>query len=385
MAWRYYAQRALGGLWLDRDLELFDTSVSWALSGPGTLTAKVDSQTARQVALDGLLTLEEWSTAIFAENDGEIRWGGLLHSSSGDEGGVRSLDCIGYSGYPKGRIYNSNNYRLWEADPFDVVRVLWEYVQGQDNSNLNVIVDGHAAPEGMVIGDPSPGPRPERGQNEPKKDFDARLLAWQNYAGTPYELAWWNQQDCGDEIDNVLTEVGAEYVEAHSWADLAKTTVRHGIRLGTPYIGTRRDDLRFVEGENIFVPPNPERNGSEYANQVVVLGAGEERHTLREEAGFVEKGRLRRDKTLGAKDVLRPKLLKAMAEDELHRSRDMLKIDSFEVMDHPHAPFGSFAVGDEIRVRTYSGFENIDVWVRITELTVTPDSGDTISLSVRKL
>lgn len=380
--WRYYAQRILTGEWLDRDLDLTDVSLTWALSGPGALTAKVDPVLAPAVSEDGLMLLEEWSTAIYAEANGQIRWGGLLHTSADAGGGTRSLECIGFAGYPKGRIYDSK-YRLWEADPFDVVRVLWDYVQSDRNGDLGVTVDDDKCP--VKLGDPAPGPRPLRSDYDSAKEHNKAVTEWANYGGEPYELAWWNSQDCGDEIDNVIAEAGAEYMERHWWQDAEKTQVRHHIELGYPHIGTRRDDLRFVEGENVMVPPAPSRNGDTYASHIVALGAGEERFMLREHAELRENGRLRRDKVLGMKDVMSFKRLKKAAEDELVLSRDIVSFDTFEVIDHPNAPLGAWSVGDEITVQTFSGFQELNRSVRVVEMTMSPETSDSITVSVTRL
>ncbi len=387
MAWRYYAQRILSGAWLDRDLELYDVNITWALSGPGAMTAKVDRTLASQLAQDSLLVLEEWSTAIYAEADGVIRWGGILHSSATEEGGVRGLDIIGFAGYPNGRIYDSSEYRLWEADPFDVVRTLWTFVQSSTNGNLGVTVDTDTCP--VKIGDPSPGPRPARDDfpsNEAgKKKYQAALAVWTNYAGEPYELAWWLSLDCGSEIDNVLGEAGAEYKEKHEWANANRETVKHHIELGYPTLGVRQEGLRFMEGENMFVPPLPTRDGSGYANHIIALGAGEERHMLRQTAGTTVTGRLRRDLVVGSQDSRSNNQLKSLAEETLKYSVDMIFFDSFEVVDHPNAPIGSFNVGDEIRVQTFSGFETLDRWARITEISLNPEVADSVSVTVTKV
>lgn len=385
--WRYYAQRVLTGEWLDRDLELYDVNITWALSGPGGMSAKVDAIDARTVALDGLLVLEEWSTAVYAESDGEIRWGGILHSSTAEENGARSLEFVGFAGYPKGRVYMGNEYRLWEADPFDVVRTLWAYVQSDPSANLNVTVDSGSCP--VKIGDPSPGPKPVRSDypttEAGKKKYQNELAAWTNYAGEPYELAWWLSLDCGDEIENVVAEAGAEFFERHWWVDADRTQVAHHIDLGYPSIGGRRFDLRFAEGENIILPPLANRNGEGYANQILALGAGEERHMLRSGAGEIQPGKLRRDMVVGAQDVLSFNRLKKLAEDALSISRDILFFDSFEIIDHPNAPIGAWNVGEEIRVQTFSGFQPIDRWVTVTELTYSPENSDTASVSVTRL
>lgn len=381
-AWRFYAMRALTGAWLDRDLELYDVQLTWALSGPGAMTAKVDPILAREVAPDGLLILREWSTAVFAELDGQIRWGGLLHSSAPEDGGARSLEFIGYSGYPKGRIYGGN-YRQWEADPFDVIRTLWAYVQSTPNSNISMTVP--STKSSYRLGDAAKGSKPIRADYATQNLYNSALVEWTNYAGQAYELAWWNTTDCGDEIDSVTAESSSEWYETHKWATNERQSVIHSLKLADGPIGARRSDLRFVEGENLAVPPRPKRDGDIYANQVTALGAGEERFMLRKEAGGNYPGILRRDKVVSGKDIYSENRLFILAKDEFARSSSMLVFDSMEIFDHPNASIGSFGLGDEIRVQTHSGFESIDAWVKITEYSQTADESDIVSISVTRL
>ena len=380
-AWRYYAQRIRSGLWLDRDLAIYEPKLSWALAGPGTMSFKVDPITAKTLAPDNSLVLDEWSTAIYAEANNQIRWGGIVHSSvEGDSPGSRDIECISFSGYAKGRLYDGPYYFLWQPDVFDMIRLIWNFIQTTPGGNLGMLIDSNKA--GLTLGDPGPGPAPQRSSYKTTEAWQEAQTAWTNYPGQAYELAWWDQKDCGDEIDSICQETGAEFTEVHSWADSGKNTVTHRLDLGTPKLGSRRTDLRFVEGENIAVPPKAQRNGDNYANTVYALGAGEERFMLREIAGYVEPTRLRRDKVISMKDVMRPTLLKAAAEEELTKSRDMVYFDSFQAYDHPNAPFNSWGIGDEIRVQTFSGFEKLDRWVRVTEISINPEESDIIDVSV---
>ena len=60
----------------------------------------------------------------------------------------------------------------------------------------------------------------------------------------------------------------------------------------------------------------------------------------------------------------------------------MEDISALEVRDHPQAPIGSYDVGDEIRVQGDTGWADIDLWMRVTAIGISPEAGDAASLSL---
>lgn len=231
MAWRYYLQRALTDVWLDREAQLEQVDISWVLTGPGSMTAHIPADLALAVGIDGRPLFDVWSTIVYAEKDGEIRWGGLLNAMNDAENGEKDLTFISFSGYPKGRIY-TGEYRLYQADAFDIIRYIWNWIQFDPFGDLGVILSSGLS--GVTIGTEDPGPRPVQAEGESLTAFQNRLLSWQTLRNEPYELAWWNTPDCGSEIDQLLTEAGAEYVEVHLWANEEKTAVSHQIFMFRP-------------------------------------------------------------------------------------------------------------------------------------------------------
>lgn len=139
-AWRFIAQRALTGELLDLELPLALSALRWDLSGPGSLTGTVAPDTGTLRAADGRLLLEEWGTFLYAEADGEIRWGGIV-VSSGFEGSSWKVEAAGFTTYPNGLPYTAN-YSKVQADPADVVRDLWKHIQSHADGNLGVVVTG---------------------------------------------------------------------------------------------------------------------------------------------------------------------------------------------------------------------------------------------------
>lgn len=378
MGWIYHAQRALTGEWLDHDLQLQDVELTWQLTGPGAMTAWVDPYIAPQIASDNRFLLDEWSTLIYAEQDGIIKWGGMLASSADAGEGARTIACISFAGYPTGRIW-TKELSLYVADAFDLVRMLWDFVQEDPAADLDVQVSPDKA--NFIIGSADPGPMPTQNPGERDEDFSARLTAWQQLVNEPYELAWWNSPDCGQEIDNLMQQSRTDYVEQHAWVG---DQVAHYINLYPEGRVNRRTDLRFVEGENIRVAPLPERDGGKYANYMRGLGAGEDRHGLVFEAYGPHDGRLRRDGVYPAKELLDPNLLAVQTVDALRKAQNILQFDTVDLVAHPNAPVGSWELGDEILIETHSGFEKLHEWMRISEWTYKPDEPDLATLRLVK-
>ncbi len=381
MAWRYHIQRAISDVWLDRDAQLRTVNLEWALSGPGGLTAELDAISAEQIGIDGILMYDEWSTIIYAEEDDIIRWAGIVDSSADIGNGEREITAISFSGYPTGRIY-TGELRFYQEDGFDLIRMLWQLVQEDPQSDLGVILNDELS--GILIGSEDPGSKPEPNPGEDAASYEARVVAWQSAINEPYELNWWNTPDYGAEIDGLLADTSGEYVEYHSWVDSNKTGVKHNIDLYYMDAGSRRFDLRFVEGENVIVPPLPQRDGSTYANYVVALGAGEDRHTLRHESGRAD-NRLRRDFVLPIKDTYSPSRLARESELALDAMQQIMKYDTVEVFDHPNANIGSWSLGDDIFLETHSGYEKISDWARVVGWSIETDNPDRATLKLVRI
>lgn len=138
--WRYLVQRATTKKWLHSDLPLKRESLSWELSGAGSLSGTLSPDLGGMLAEDGKPLLDEWSTLIHVEADGIIRWSGIVISSS-FAGSKWSVEAAGYATYPFG-IPFGDSWALAFVDPAKVVRDLWNHVQSHPDSDLGVKVAG---------------------------------------------------------------------------------------------------------------------------------------------------------------------------------------------------------------------------------------------------
>lgn len=328
--WRYLAQRALTGEWLSWDLPISRDELSWALSGPGSLRGTVSPDVGHLRASDGRLLVEEWGTKIYAEADGIIRWGGIVVRSAFD-GPAWTIEAAGMSTYPTGIPYLGEYTRL-DADPAGIYRDIWAYVQAQPDGNIGMVVDTISTP--VRVGT----------------------------TGSPYSLTWWEAPDCGSALDELAKLAPMDYAEEHTWAG---EQVAHRIRLGYPRLGRRRADLAFVQGDNVTSIVTADRDGGEYANEVIGVGAGSGRAMLQRRIP-VRDGRLRRPHIYTDKTATDTARLDAAIRRELDARRDVLELDSVEVVDHPHAPIGSWQLGDDILVQaSIPWLGDVAIWERI--------------------
>lgn len=345
MSWRYIAQRILTGEFLDWEVPLNRTDMTWTLSGAGALRGTVAPDVGALRTSTGSPLFEEWGTALYAEKDGEIRWGGILTSSKFKDG-EWALECSGFATYPFGIPFlgTVSHTSIEAAQAF---RILWAHIQNQPDGYLGV----------QIVGGPT-------GYDIATKD-------------EPWALAWHEAKDVGQEINNVLTESGMDYAEDHYWDG---DKIAHRITLGTPSLGRRRFDLAFIMGDNITNVVEAERNGEDFANEVIALGAGEGAATI--QARIPQRdGRLRRPAVYTDKSVTSTARMSALARAALATRRNTLEIESVEVLNHPHAPIGSWSLGDDVLIQAdLPWLGDVAIWHRVMEWSLLADDRARLTL-----
>ncbi|RLU86271.1 hypothetical protein CTZ27_25185 [Streptomyces griseocarneus] len=386
--WRFIAQRALGDKRiLDWEVPLaLSTNPKRVLSGPGQMVGTIEPEYARMIGSDGLPVLQEWGTKVYLEIDGHIRWGGIV-TDVGYDGPKMTVTCEGLSCYPSGipfedRIasgelitpeskYMDKNHDGYidgskprrkmppEAEPypgpridaFDAFRAIWKHVQSRPYGNIGLAIDDHKLGEKLGA--------------EDGKD--------------PWKLEWWDNPDCGQALDSLTKDVPFDWLETHQWAGDGNE-VEHRIRLGKPRLGRKREDLRFADGENIAAVATPKGMADEFANEVVVLGAGEGQKMKRAQVHKFD-GRLRRVATVTDKTLKADNALRTRGEQELAGRTMGVQIPMIQVIDHPSASFGSWNLGDDIRVQLHVPWVgDVDVWHRIVADEISADGLCTLEL-----
>ncbi len=366
-SWRVIAQRALTNEFLSWDLDIQVSDLSWSLNGPGSLKATCSPDVGQFRAVDGSLLLDEWSTLLYIEDEyQQIRWGGILVSST-FEGSTWSLEAAGFSTYPHGIPYGGIINEIG-IDPATVIESIWANLQQQyPNGNLGVIVRGDKTT--VKLGTPATTYMVGK-DNKDAKQVEA----------APYMLSWWDAKDSGQEIDDLAKNTPLDFVEQHAW--LPGDVIEHKIVIGFPRLGTRRTDLVFEGGVNILNTLAFSHSGDDYANEVVAIGAGEGALAIRTTAAVTD-GRLRRPYVLSAKEQADANRLATMAQSELNLRKGLLEIPSIDVVDHPHAPIGSWQLGDDILVTAeVPWLGSVDLWCRVTGWNL--NSNGTASLQLAR-
>lgn len=363
--WRYFAQRLDGsgaGAIFDTDLPLSGVQITKSLSGPDRISGNIAPEFASLKGADGSPVLKSWGTAIYAELDGVIKAGGIYIGPSSQDSTL-TVDCMGFVGYPKGMPY-TDSIAFTETDPLDVVRHIWENLQAKPYGNLGMQVSNEHSDRriGTIL---------EQGE------FDTQSGPLKFEAG-PLQLAWYKTPDLGAQIDDLAKKTPFDYIERHVWNGLE---IDHFMDLHYPRLGVRRRDLRFVVGENVVSIPGVQEDGDSYANQVLLLGAGEGRDMLRGDVQNPD-GRLRRVKVVTDKTARNVFDAWSRANQALRRSQGIHTITEIVVRNSPGAPVGSWEVGDEIEIEVPYGWFQGKLWVRIVGYTISPESSDAATLSV---
>lgn len=367
--WRYFATRfdgAGGEEIIDLELPITSPSLTKVLSGPRQMTCSIPFDVPRLVRADGTPLLQRWGTGIYAEDENEqIRGGGFLVDYSIEPDGSLSLDISGPTTYLKDMPYTASDYWI-DADPLDIYRAAWAHVQSQAGGNAGILIDPAKSP--VRIGTQLENVDFVTGEGE-RVAFEAG----------PYKMNWYTTDDIGGKMDTLAKDTPFDYLETSYWEG---DRPRHLIQLGYPEIGVRREELRFVLGENVFQIPSRAYAGSAVASEVQVLGTGEGRDKKRGYATRAPSGHLRRvlqvdDGTLKSQaDVQR------RAAQELQAATGVGTFSELVVKDHDFARIGTFDVGDEILYAEKGAWGTVEDWVRITKITEEPESSTDIRLSV---
>ena len=352
-AWRVHAQRITTGEWLTRDLPLSVPTTLRSLSGPGGVFGVLNPEQLRLTANDGRPLIEEWTTALYVEEDGELRGGGIVNKVERD-GPVKTIDAAGFSAYPVGIPYMDDYRPGGFPDPLDVFRHLWDYVQGFPDGDIGMRVTGTA-------------------------ETWMRLSS----GSGPWGITPWENRDVGGTMDDLARTVPFDFVEQHKWADAKHRTVDHTLRVGFPRIGRRRTDLRFADGENIEAFSPIAADGDQYANDVYGFGRGEGRGMLRSRAS-VRDGRLRRVAVINRKAATQG-ILDRETQRQLRARRLLLDIREVTVRDHRNARLAALQPGDEILVDLEVPWEgDVRMWLRVLSIQETGDQPGVAVLSTQR-
>lgn len=165
--------------------------------------------------------------------------------------------------------------------------------------------------------------------------------------GGAYEIRPEDLPEALSEINNLCDEAGIEWTTDTKYSDDIPDL---HINIHHPFAGSVRDDLVFEQGINIVSELHLVRDGEEYANAAIGVGAGEGDKAVRSSIASTSP-RMRRVATVEDKSVKKASGLSSIMRAELNRRNGEPYVQEIEVVDHELAPMFSWNVGDHILVQ----------------------------------
>lgn len=354
---RIILQELPSGRILDWSVPLSGASVTRVLSGPGAIEGTLPEGYAIPVL--------EWGTAIWAEDSGTFHGGGIVTSVEHQDRSIR-VSCTGPTGYATGMPWLAERRDLIQADPLDIVRIIWDHLQSEPGGNLHLTVDPLTTPVRI-------------GEEERTVEFTTSDGAGVSFDAGPFRLNSVDTQDLGKTIDDLAANTPFDYLEHTEWNG---EQIVHRMQLGYPTLGARRTTMRLHTSENLAVLPALGLDDTAYASEVLLIGAGEGREAI---TGHVPStpSRLRRVATVADKSIRTKSAALTAAREQLARRTTNGTITDLVVVDSPAAPIDELGPGDTIHITgpLATGAE-LDHWVRITEITRSLEDPSTAALAV---
>ena len=390
-SWRYMAYRPDGRgheVLLHPDLPITgQPKVQKVLSGVNSISLEINPKFESLMAEDGRPIFERWGTIIYAERDGDIQ-GGFILEDMDAEGPKLTLQGVGFLGYAQDIAY-TGEFIAYEVDPMDMARFIWSHIQSGTMGNIGLVLDTKDTGGKRTVGiRPVPAFRGRPaittlpgGKGEVVLPAAPATPAIEDQ---PFRLAWYESHNLLDDFVKLAQESPFDFREKHWWEG---GEVQHFVEMTYPRIGDRKPLLRFAVGENVFEAPKYVMDGSDYASDILLLGAGEGAKMVKGYATDHSQGLLRRTRVVKNGGVGRAATAQAQAQRQLALYQGDFKVTDLVVKNTPMTPYGSFDVGDEIRLVTSEDewIESGEVWVRVMELEVSPADNDDMNITVERI
>lgn len=363
MSVRYLLMHLRDRAILDWNLPLESVDLSLSLTAPTVMSATITHERAYLVG-----ALKPYRVAIFADDGSGDLHGGILTDTEAD-GDKLVLTIAGYAYAPVAQPWTAAEYQGIYVDPLSMVRRIWNRIQSVNGGSGNLDLEVDSTTSKVTVG-------------EPERDVNFTTSAGEDVSFTagPRILASHSTTDLGKEIDDLMADANASYIERHWWSG---ETIRHRLQIDCPVRNVRRDDLRFIIGENVIVPPKITLPGTGYATEVLVQGAGEGRDMIVATSGPVKTDGLYRLYVHSDKSITSKKKAQQVASAMVKTlSGKDEQITDLGVLQHPNADFRSIQLGDVIRVSGDTSWIKLDTYARVTEKSFDPSAPMTGTLTV---
>lgn len=411
---QFIMERYLKGEIVHYDLPLRDAHVSYELSRELLITGVLGADFVSDVNQG--MGLFPYNDCIHWVRDGKLKGGALLQPLEFDEFGNVLVTALGWSTMLDVPIINGFSGNGVE-DVQNVLSALMIYTNdnvlggqvgffwsfhGQTGESIGsgglpTLLDINIPPGGTYEGpfNPAPPPRPPTGSlgsldmgsgsatgstsgslggvfTGPPHSSNTGVNARGSDAGG-YIIMPWEAANALDEIRTLCDAAPYDIEETEEW-DGDTNNIKKTLKFHKPRMGTTRTDLRFIEGENIMEKFTVSTSAEDYANAVMVIGAGDDSGTVVAYKYLELTDAARRVHVIDDKTIYNIRIANAIANLELAQRSQAIHVGSIIVdIEHPNAPLEELKVGDDIRIDATLPFLGRQVvWHRITGLDYTP-------------
>lgn len=349
---------------LDRDVPIGDVVLTSTLSGPDAFDGTISPEIASLKAEDGSPLIVPWSTAIYALMDQHIRLGVIVTSLRARNDSL-DIEGVGFSGYLRDMpwLTAGKDYAGW--DSLRAVRDIWATVQNYPRGNVGL----------QIVGDSATGQK-----------FGTVKAAEKDSEVKPLVLSWETTHDLADVVDDLAMWSPFDYYEHHEF--IGETDeIAHHLHVGSPTVGNKLTDLRFMVGENVTEVPDVLDDGAEYASEVLILGAGEGSKMLRSSISRQGETRLRRPVVVSDRGLRSQSSVNQRANVELVHRKGLPEVEQIVLSEHPNAPLWSVWPGDQILVQTgpWGWQGDLSYWAKVIEITTRPQEPTSRTLRLQRV
>lgn len=334
---RFWVEDVHGNI-LTKDLVPREVSVLKVLSGPSQIEFKVSPSDASVQMPDGSgpILFKPWGHWIHAvkvmpDGNEKIWASGIVQPSDVDPNNdVMTLKAEGFSQYLKG-IPWLENWNPISVDPFEIVHRIWTHAQSYTNANLGVTVYPVTSGTQMLPGFSFQG-------EQFIQDFFAIFIRSSD------------RNDCGDYVNKIARDIPFDYWEEAVYDPVANK-INKKIRLGYPYGGTIQNGLIFRLGENVKTQTQKIESEINWLSDITIKGyfPGKEYSSTISNADPDRYRRVMDEQDLHIDSNERAAAWghKRLTRRQIPHYFESITVDPY----HPNAPFGTYDVGDFVRVQ----------------------------------
>ncbi len=362
------------------DLPVQNPKIMKKLSGSSVIEFDVDYRDPRVVDPDTgkPIMFKPWGHWCHIEYNyrgkRKIWASGIMKPSEVDpQTGLLHAQFEGFSAYPKGLPW-LQNWNPIAVDPFTIVNKMWTHIQSYSNGNLGVTVYSLDIDGVSKVTPPASGTL-----MLPGFSFDGQTFVLDFFAVFLRAIDF---TDCGDYVTKLARDIPFDYFEEAEW-NSNRTGVNKYLQLAYPNGGVLQSDLSFRLNENVFQAKSRIESEIEWTSDIIIRGwfPGKVYSSTLQNA---DPKRYRRTILEEDAQINSNERAEAWSHRQLTRRQFPNYWESIIVnMYHSNAPFGSYDVGDIIRVQGVMPWVGeVDMAHRIIAMSVDPTT-NTCELSLR--